>query len=56
MILYDHGHLTPKHHLTRGYESFFKEMKGGGDEESNDVGNGFGDHACIYRRMLAMVV
>jgi len=31
-------------------------MKGGGDEENHYIGNGFGDDACIYWRMLAMVV
>jgi len=43
--------------LTKGYESFFDEVKkGGADEENHFVGNGFSDHACIYWRMLAMVV
>ncbi len=31
-------------------------IKGGSDEENHYVGNGFGDDACIYWRMLAMVV
>jgi hypothetical protein len=31
-------------------------INGGGDEENHYVGNGFGDDACIYWRMLAMVV
>jgi hypothetical protein len=30
--------------------------KGGGDEENHCVGNGVGYDACIYWRMLAMVV
>jgi hypothetical protein len=66
LLFYDLGHLTQKQvhiifgkggNLTKGYESFFKEVKKeGGDEENHYVGNGFGDDASISWRMLAMVV
>jgi hypothetical protein len=49
--------LGKEGNLTKGHESFFKELKKGGDNEENHyVGNGFSDDACIYWRMLAMVV
>jgi hypothetical protein len=42
--------------LLSGYTMGFKKVKkGGGNEENHYVGNGFGDDACIYWRMLGRV-
>jgi hypothetical protein len=35
---------------------FWRGKKGGSNEENHYLGNGYSDNACIYRRMLAILV
>ena len=66
LLFYNPGHITQKWvpiilmgrgRLKDGLWKFSDEVeKGGGDEENHYVGNCFSDNACIYWRMLAMVV